>query len=320
MADTDLLDGHADIFIKKDRVDDVPAIKTTFRWHIVHVIRIVDRVILSGIIGISHKRRTVGLFSGYAVFRSRKAPGAAKIILCSRSADGRIFLITIQVNLQLSLSPPITFQGCKGKIGANVMSFSFYAVQDRIVLLKLRQALPSPLCMEVGHILGNLVVERIIDLVEKCRYLRFMLILQRNAGFFPERHLKITVEASGRIYHNRERIYHTAPCKTTAEKISQRAFHGRLLFIVPINPQNQVAQHIIILFRTVCNRHPDMLNDTRSFHLRQHSRLSRRDLLHTGRTFSARTKASCCHSALSFFSPRIFLIDTAAFSFFLKHK
>ena len=67
----------------------MPTIKTSFRWYIIHMIGIIDRVVFSGIIGISHKRRAIRLFPGHAIFRPCKTPGAAKIILCSRTTDGR---------------------------------------------------------------------------------------------------------------------------------------------------------------------------------------------------------------------------------------
>ena len=115
----------------------MPTIKTSFRWCIIHMIGIIDRVVFFGIIGISHKRRAIRLFPGHAIFRPCKTSGAAKIILCSRTTDGRIFFITIQY---------------------------------RIILLQLRQTLPSPLCMEISHILRKLIIKSIINLIEKCRY------------------------------------------------------------------------------------------------------------------------------------------------------
>ena len=200
------------------------------------------------------------------------------------------------------------------------MTFSFYTIQYRIVLFKFRQTFPSPLCMKISHILRKLIIKGIINLIEKCRYFCFMLVFQCNTGFFSERHLKITIETSGRIHHDRERIYQTSSCKPTAEKISQWTFHRRFFFIVPVNPQNQITQHVIIFFRTVCHSHPDMLYHTRSFHFSQYFCFSGNNLLHAGRTFSARTEASCCHSAFSLFTSRIFLINTAALSLFLKYK
>ena len=67
----------------------MPTVKTSFRWCIIHMIGIIDRVVFFGIIGISHKRRAIRLFPGHAIFRPCKTPGAAKIILCSRTTDGR---------------------------------------------------------------------------------------------------------------------------------------------------------------------------------------------------------------------------------------
>ena len=84
-----MLDRHTDVFVKKNRIQNVPTVKTTFRWCIIHMIGIIDCVVFSGIIGISHKRCAIRLFLGHAIFCSCKAPGAAKIILCSRTTDGR---------------------------------------------------------------------------------------------------------------------------------------------------------------------------------------------------------------------------------------
>ena len=47
------LERYTDVFVKKNRIQNVPTVKTTFRWCIIHMIGIIDCVVFSGIKGLS---------------------------------------------------------------------------------------------------------------------------------------------------------------------------------------------------------------------------------------------------------------------------
>ena len=97
MADANLLDRHPQIFLKQNGIHDVPPVKASLRQLIICMVIIMNLCITDGIVWVAQKRRTVRILHGSPVFLSGKAPGTADIIFRSRSADGGIFLISIQI-------------------------------------------------------------------------------------------------------------------------------------------------------------------------------------------------------------------------------
>ena len=270
------------------------------------------------IIWISQIRCAIILFHGLTVYLLSKAPGTTEIIFCSCSADSRIFFISVNVELNLTFTPPVTLQCCQCHISTYIVTFSFDIIKDYIIFLQLSDLFSSPLCVEVSDILRqSLIIQAIIHLVEECRNWIDMLVFQSDSCFFSERHLEITVQSSAWHYCDRHRIYIAFSTKPTAEKVSQRAFYRRFLFIIPVHTKNQISQYKAICvcgFRIHCD--PDMIDRARSLDLCQCHCLTTCDIVKTRTSFSGRSKMTCCHTTFSFFSFGIFRIDRTAFPMF----
>ena len=286
MAASDLLQCHTQILLKQNRIHDMPAVKAALRHCIIIIIIAVHRLIMSGIIRIAQKRRIVRLLHRLSVNLLCKAPGTAKVIFHSGSADRRIFVISVNIKLHFSLAVPVPLQRRMCNIRSDIMSLSFYPVQHRIILLKLRQTLSAPLRMEVKQILRHFIHLPVIDLIEKAVKLRFMLVFQCNPCTLSKRHLEIAVHSPCRHNNDRKRIYNTVSRKSAAEEIAQRTFHRRCLFPVPVHPKHQITKHIIILFGTVRYRNPDMCDHSRSLDIRQCCNRTGWKLSKARRTFS----------------------------------
>ena len=144
-----------------------------------------------------------------------------------------------------------------------------------------------------------------------------MLVFQSDSCFFSERHLEITVQSSAWHYCDRHRIYIAFSTKPTAEKVSQRTFYRRFLFIIPVHTKNQISQYKAICvcgFRIHCD--PDMIDCARSLDFCQCHCLTTCDVIKTRASLSGWSKITGCHTAFSFFSSWIFCIDCTAFSMF----
>ena len=127
----------------------MPPVKSPHRHTVVIVVKIMDFLIMTGIVGISHIWRTIILLYCFSVYLLCKAPGTAEIVFCSCTADRGIFFISINIKFDLPFSPPVSFQSRKGHISSHIMSFSFYLIQYHIVLLQLGDLLSSPLCVKI---------------------------------------------------------------------------------------------------------------------------------------------------------------------------
>ena len=176
--------------------------------------------------------------------------------------------------------------------------------------------------MEVSDILRqSLIIQAVIHLIEECRNRIDMLVFQSDSCFFSERHLEITVQSSAWHYCDRHRVYVAFSTKTTAEKVSQRAFYRRFFFIIPVHTKYQISQYKAVCvcgFRIYSD--PDMVDRTRSIDLCQCHCLSTCDVSKTGTSFSGWSEIAGCHTAFSFFSSWIFRIDRTAFSMFRQCK
>ena len=110
MAASDLLKRHAQILLKQNRIQNMPAIKATLRKCIIIMIRTPGPLIVCGIIRISEERRIVILLHSLPVHLLCKAPGTAEIVLHTGSADRRICLISVNIELHLTFAIPVTLQ------------------------------------------------------------------------------------------------------------------------------------------------------------------------------------------------------------------
>ena len=300
----------------------MPAVKTSHRHTVIVVIEIVNQLIVRRIIWISQIRCTIILFHRLTIYLFRKAPGTTEIIFCSRSANSWIFLISVNIEFNFAFTPPVTFQCCQCHISTYIVTLSFDIIKNYIIFLQLGDLFSSPLCMEVSDILRqSFIIQAVIHLIEECRNWIGMLIFQSDSCFFSERHLEITIQSSAWHYRDRHRIYITFSTKTTTEKVSQRTFYRRFLFIIPVHTKNQISQYKAICVCGFCiHGNPDMVDRTRSFNLCQCHCLTTCDISKTRASFSGRSEITGCHTAFSFFSSWIFRIDRTAFSVFRQCK
>ena len=144
-----------------------------------------------------------------------------------------------------------------------------------------------------------------------------MLVFQSDSCFFFFFFLEITVQSSAWHYCDRHRIYIAFSTKPTAEKVSQRTFYRRFVFIIPVHTKNQISQYKAICvcgFRIHCD--PDMIDCARSLDFCQCHCLTTCDVIKTRASLSGWSKITGCHTSLSFFSSWIFCIDCTAFSMF----
>ena len=89
----------------------MPPIEAALGHLIVVVVIIMQEGIVMGIVRIAQKRRTEGIFHCAAVFLRCKAPCPAEVILGSGPADGRVFLIPVNIELHFPFSVPVPLQG-----------------------------------------------------------------------------------------------------------------------------------------------------------------------------------------------------------------
>ena len=156
------------------------------------------------------------------------------------------------------------------------MSPSPDMVRYDIILSGRGNPLAPPLGMEICRIIRDTVVKAIINLVEKCRDWVGMLVYKDNPRPCTEGHLEVAVKPPGRSHRHRDRVHPIIRPKTTAEKIPQRAFHGRLCLVIPVHTQHQVPEHIprgIGCFPV--HGHPDVVNHARALYPAQNHALSR---------------------------------------------
>ena len=133
----------------------MPAIEASHRRTVIIMIEIVDQLIMSRIVWVAQIWCIIILFHSLAVHLLRKTPGASEIIFCSGSADGWIILVSIDVEFHLTFSVPVAFEAGQCKISSNVLAFPFDVVEDNVVFCLFRDALTTPLGMEIGSIFRN---------------------------------------------------------------------------------------------------------------------------------------------------------------------
>ena len=246
----------------------MPSVKASLRWLIIRVIIIMNSCISYRVIRISEKWSTKGIFHRSSILLGGKAPCSSKIILRTRAADCRISPVTIQIEFNLSFSIPVSFQCRQSHIGSHILTFASHSIQNHIILPFLSNPLPAPLRMKIPRVRRKLLCQAVIHLIKKGGNILITLIFQCDSGFFPKWHGKIHIKSPRRIHRNRKGIYRIGNSKTAAKKISQRAFHRRRLFSIPVHTKHQIPEYKpVSVTYPVCNCDPDMLQDTRALYL-----------------------------------------------------
>ncbi len=257
---------------------------------------------------IAQKQRGIVRLNRPPLFLSGEAPRTAKIILHPGPADRRILPVPVDIKLHLTLSPPVTLQRRQRKIGPSISSRPFQ-VRDHKILLWRRQPVPSPLCVEILRYLRQIIIQTVIHLVKKCRYGIRMFAGERDARTAQKRHCKIAVQPARRHGHYRHGADQTFLSEPTAEKVPQRRLNRRLLLVVPVHPQNKIAEHKAVRVGSLrIHRHPDMAYHPGPLNIRQRNRRLRPDIPQTRTPLSRRPQMAGSHPAPSFFSRRVLRI------------
>jgi len=206
-----------------------------------------------------------------AIARPVEAPGPAEVVFGPRPADRRVFLVVVQVELHLAFAPPAVRKLRPRQVRADVVPLPLHVVQQRVLRILPRRQRPPPLRVEVRRVLRHRR-QGVRDLVEEAFHLLPVLALDRHLRRTPERHRPIAVEPAGRIHRHRQRV-HLRPQRVPArEEVAQGHLDRRVRLIVPVNPQNRVAEDLRR------NRNPDVLDHARPRDLRQRHRRVRQQV------------------------------------------
>ena len=198
-----------------------------------------------------------------------EAPRPAEVVLGTGAAPGGVFVIAIDVHLDLALAPPAAFQRGQRQIRAHIRAAPAHTVEHHIVAAGFGESFATPLRVEAHHILRQLVIRRVVDLVEERWYVLVMVVAQHDARM-TERHGPVAVEPPVGIDHHRNRIDPAGLCMPAAEEVADRTGHRRGILAIPIAFQDQIAQHIRAGGAgAVGHGHPDMPDHARTLHIHQ---------------------------------------------------
>ena len=174
--------------------------------------------------------------------------GAAEVIFRARAADGREFPVSVEIEFDLTLAPPVVIADSPAHDGSDIMTAALDLIQNRIDLLVGQRIDPPELRMKVSTVLGD-VRQCVVDLMKTGLALFLIEILHRDPAVLPERHLPETVHPAVRIDDDRKGVQQNQrpfrpalgkfhPRRT--EKVADGHFHGRMFLTVPVNPQDHL--------------------------------------------------------------------------------
>src|SRR5690348_17353257 len=116
---TQVLYGYPQSFFKTNRIHNMPSVQTKAFLCVVKTIRFYY-LWKSGVR--SRKHFILMRFSIFEIVR------AAEIIFSARAINSGIFLITINVKLDLAFAPPPIIGDAPGQISSHILSFSLYVI------------------------------------------------------------------------------------------------------------------------------------------------------------------------------------------------
>ncbi len=116
--------------------------------------------------------------------------------------------------------------------------------------------------MKIGRVGGH-VGERIVDLKIEPHVI-VVEVLHGDFGLLAEGHVPIAVQPTAWVETYGQRVDRAILAPTAGEEIAHRHFDRRLLFVVPVEPQDVVPG-----LGQRGRRHPDLLDRARAVDLRQ---------------------------------------------------
>ena len=166
--------------------------------------------------------------------------------------------------------------------------------------------------MEIPGVRRKFLAQAVIHLIEESGDGVVVLVFQGDFGLFGKGHTEIAVESAVGDHGNRHRSDLTFPRKTTAEEVTQRAFHRRGFLPVPVHAQHQVAQHIAVgLGRLIGYSDPYMSDKAGAVHFTQGYGIAGMDIRQTWASFPGGPQWADGHSAASLFPGGVLGIDGA---------
>ena len=240
--------------------------------------RRVARAILRRVERIPAVRRTEGQRHRRRVDAQRilEGPRAAGVVLEPGAALCRVFLVVVDVELDLALAPPEPLQRGQPDVGPDIVAAANDPVEDHMVLTQGRGGVAAaPVRVEQCSVVGQVVVHRVIELVVDPADRAGVFVGQLDPGMPPERHGEVAVQPAGRRDHDRLRGDERPLAESVAEEVAERYLDGRPLLVVPPHPQDEVAQYPGPRGRLVRHGHPDVLDHARTVDIGQRRRLAR---------------------------------------------
>ena len=309
VGDADLLEGYFDVLIEEDGVEEVPAVEAALGHLVVVVVVVVEADVVGGVVGVAEVRRTILILDRTAVLLGGEAPGAAEVVFGSGTADGWVVLISVNIEFHFAFAVPVAFEGGEGEVGADVLAFAFYVVEDDVVVGFFGDALAAPLGVEVGGIFWDFG-EAVVDLIEESRDVFVALVFDGDGGVFAERHREIAVETAGRVDGDRDGVDRVGDAESAAEEIAERAFDGWDGFVIPVHAENQIALDVTVSFAgAVGYSDPDVLDDAFALDSAEGYGFAGGNFRDARGAFAGWTEVAGCHAAFSFFSVPVFPVD-----------
>ena len=243
------LDGHLQAFFEADGVCDMPAVETEALLAVVVAVaadHLWQARVGAGEFGIVRFGDASGvLCSGVEVIAT------AEIVFRSRSADSRPLGVAIHIEFDLAFAPPAVVVDAPGHIGADVLAFAFYVVEEGVVCLVWQRVGAVKLGVEIRGVAGD-ICEQVVDLVVEHHFLD-VDIFEGYAAFLAERHRPVAVEGATGVDTDGEALKRGVASPSLAEEVPHRCFDGGGGFVVPVYAEDGIAP-------VTRGCHPDMLD------------------------------------------------------------
>src|SRR6266849_2414380 len=161
-----------------------------------------------------------------------KVPGSSEVIFCASATDRRDIDIAIQIEFHYAFAPPAAVIDLPGQVGAYVVAFAFYCVEQGMYLLMRKWIAASPLGMKVGQIVRNFG-QGVIDLVV-ASYVICTEVCKCEMSALTKWHLPVRIHATSRVdcYGKRVNVATLAPA--VHKEVTERAFNGWVVLSIPV--------------------------------------------------------------------------------------
>ena len=181
-----ILESHFEVLLKAYGVHNMPAVHSEAFLRTVSAIR-TNHLAQSCIRGAEFGEAAVTV----------EVVGAAEIVLCAGSANGRIVFVAVDEELDLSFSPPAVVVHTKRYIGTDILTFTLDTVHEgKVGRLVVGSA--AELRVEVGRIFRDLG-EGLVDLVVERHLVAIVDVFHRDLALLAERHAPVAVESAAGI-------------------------------------------------------------------------------------------------------------------------